>query len=127
MKLSEMQKKYVFSCRIELDEDKNFIEVSELTFAEKAKLEKVSEKEYTQELKKLMPSHIVHSSFEDDEGNPATGGDIVKIMEQSGSLLDEAIQIWITSIPFEERLKKPEKLKNLLAEASGKQQQKSGQ
>ncbi len=120
MKLSEAQKKYVYHCKIEIDDDKNFIDLRELNFAEKAKLNKVqNEIDYNPELKKMMPSCIIDSSFEDDEGNPANGSDIVKMLEKSSSLLDDIINVWITKIPFLQRIKdKPEKLKKVLEEAN---------
>lgn len=100
-KLSE--KNYVFTNKIMIDED--FIELREPTSLEIKDLGEDNTKNI-EVLKKILPSCIIDSSFEDDDGNKSKASEIVKMLEKSGSMYYEVIQAWQSSIPFGSRISK---------------------
>lgn len=100
-KLSD--KNYVFTTKIELD-DNDFIVIREPTSLEIKDLGEDNNKNMDL-LKKILPNCIVESSFEDDDGNPAKGSAIVKMLESSGSMYFEVLQDWQADIPFGKRRK----------------------
>ena len=104
MKLSEAN--YVFTTRIEIEDD--FIELREPTTIEMKdfNFDESEKGKSIDVLKKLFPVSIVDHSYTNDDGNKAKNGDVAKMLEASGSLYLDILQIWFTSIPFGKRILK---------------------
>lgn len=100
MKLSEVN--YIFTTKIILDDQGNFIELREPNSLELKDFGEDGKANF-ELLKKLFPTCIVDHSFEDDSGKKAKHTDVAKVIEQSGSLYTEIIQEWLNSIPFGKR------------------------
>ena len=108
MKLSEAAKSYVFETKIELD-DENFIKLREHTMAEVQRFSNKDEDKVFDGMEKVFSSCIIDSSYTDDDGNPATGEAISKMLESTGILKTQILEAWVKSIPFRLRPQKNEK------------------
>lgn len=107
MLLSEINQKYVFKTKIELDEE-NFIELREPKQSEIINLSDDGNKNLEM-LSKIFPACVVDSTFTNKDGNKATGEEIAKELKESGSLFSEILGTWLQSIPFQSRLLKGKK------------------
>ena len=105
MNLSDAKKKFVFTTRIELD-DNDFIELRELNQSEIKDIGNDDPIQNLEALAKLFPACVVDSSFTRDDGSKATGKEIYEVLKDSGSVMSEILTTWIKSIPFQSRLKK---------------------
>ena len=96
IKLSE--KKFVFTTKLNVD-DELWVELREPTLIE---FKKFSDDGMAnlEAARKLFPSCIIDSNFENDEGEKATGEQIWKLVEPSASLASRIINEWLESIPF---------------------------
>lgn len=104
MLLSEINQKYVFKTRIELDKE-NFIELREPKQNEIVNLSDDSTKNLKM-LEDIFPACVVNSSFTKENGDSASGTEIAKELKNSGSLFTEILTTWLQSIPFQSRLLK---------------------
>lgn len=104
MLLSEIQQKFVFKTRIELDKN-NFIELREPKQFEIINMSDDGTKNL-EVLAKIFPDCVVDSSFTKEDGTKATGKEIYDELKNSGSLFTEIITTWLQSIPFQQRLMK---------------------
>ena len=105
MNLSDAKKKFVFTTRIELDNN-DFIELRELNQSEIKDIGNDDAVQNRESLAKLFPACVVDSSFTRDDGSKATGKEIYEVLKDSGSVMSEILTTWIKSIPFQSRLKK---------------------
>ncbi len=96
IKLSE--KKFVFTTKLNVD-DELWVELREPTLIE---FKKFSDDGMAnlEAARKLFPSCIIDSNFENDEGEKLTGEQIWKLIEPSASLASRLINEWLESIPF---------------------------
>lgn len=51
-------------------------------------------------LRKLFPSCVVNSTFEDENGNTDNGDEIFKLLDKSASTMTKILNLWINSCPF---------------------------
>ena len=107
MKLSELQNKFIFKTRIDLD-DEDYIVLREPNTAEIAEMSE-DEKKNMKVMEKILPNCIVETSITKDDGSFATGKEVGDILKESGSMFPEILGIWIQSIPFNSRLNPKEK------------------
>lgn len=107
MKLSDFGKKCVFTTKVELDDD-NYIIMREPSKDEVLTLSDDPDKQI-ETFGKLLPSCIIDSTFENDDGTKANGEQICAILSCSGSLYTDVVKTWLESLPFQSRLKKKEK------------------
>ena len=107
MKLSELQNKFIFKTRIDLD-DEDYIVLREPNTAEISEMSE-DEKKNMKVMEKILPNCIVETSITKDDGSFATGKEICDILKESGSIFTEVLGIWIQSIPFNSRLNPKEK------------------
>ena len=107
MKLSELQNKFIFKTRIDLD-DEDYIVLREPNTAEIAEMSE-DEKKNMKVMEKILPNCIVETSITKDDGSFATGKEICDILKASGSIFTEVLGAWIQSIPFNSRLNPKEK------------------
>ena len=107
MKLSELQNKFIFKTRIDLD-DEDYIVLREPNTAEISEMSE-DEKKNMKVMEKILPNCIVETSITKDDGSFATGKEICDILKESGSIFTEVLGIWIQSIPFNSRLNSKEK------------------
>ncbi|EGC78216.1 hypothetical protein [Treponema denticola] len=108
MKISEAEKKYIFTTKIELD-DGDYIELREPNTQEISSFGDDGKKNL-ELLEKIFPSCVVDSSFTDDSDNKVDGKTLYSFLKKSSSLFTEILNIWIDSIPFQSRLQKKPKL-----------------
>lgn len=108
MKISEAEKKYIFTTKIELD-DGDYIELREPNTQEISSFGDDGKKNL-ELLEKIFPSCVVDSSFTDDNEMPVDGKTLYSFLKKSSSLFTEILNIWIESIPFQSRLQKKQKL-----------------
>lgn len=107
MKLSELQNKFIFKTRIDLD-DEDYIVLREPNTAEIAEMSE-DEKKNMKVMEKILPNCIVETSITKDDGSFATGKEICDVLKASGSVFTEVLSKWIQSIPFNSRLNPKEK------------------
>ena len=107
MKLSELQNKFIFKTRIDLD-DEDYIVLREPNTAEIAEMSE-DEKKNMKVMEKIFPNCIVETSITKDDGSFATGKEICDVLKASGSLFTEVLSKWIQSVPFNNRLNPKEK------------------
>ena len=107
MKLSELQNKFIFKTRIDLD-DEDYIVLREPNTAEISEMSE-DEKKNMKVMEKILPNCIVETSITKDDGSFATGKEICEILKESGSIFTEVLGKWIQSIPFNSRLNPKEK------------------
>lgn len=104
MKISDFEKNYVFTTKIELSDDgKEFIELREPNQQEFNGFGEDGKKNLEQ-MEKIFPSCVIASSFVDDEGNEVDGKTVYNALKKSGSIFTEVLSIWLNSIPFQHRL-----------------------
>lgn len=104
MKLSDFEKNYVFTTRIDLSEDgKEFVELREPNQQEFSGFGDDGKKNLEQ-MEKIFPSCVIASSFVDDEEKPADGKSVYNALKKSGSIFTEVLSVWLNSIPFQHRL-----------------------
>lgn len=96
IKLSE--KKFVFTTKLNVD-DELWVELREPTLIEFQKFSDDGMNNINT-ARKLFPSCIIDSNFENDEGEKLTGEQIWKLIEPSASLASRLINEWLESIPF---------------------------
>ena len=108
MKISEAEKKYIFTTKIELDNG-DYIELREPNTQEISSFGDDGKKNL-ELLEKIFPSCVVDSSFTDDNDNKVDGKTLYNFLKKSSSLFTEILNIWIESIPFQSRLQKKQKL-----------------
>jgi hypothetical protein len=113
MKITEARKRYLFTTRIELpkdneEEEADFIELREPTL-EEIQAFGDDDKKNTEALKKLFPTCLVGHSFINEDGTKTANIDVYNFLKDSSSLYTEIIDTWFKSIPFQSRLKKPQK------------------
>ena len=102
MKLSELQNKFIFKTRIDLD-DEDYIVLREPNTAEIAEMSE-DEKKNMKVMEKILPNCIIETSITKDDGLFATGKEICDVLKASGSVFTEVLSTWIQSIPFNSRL-----------------------
>lgn len=107
MKLSELQNKFIFKTRIDLD-DEDYIVLREPNTAEIAEMSE-DEKKNMKVMERILPNCIVETSITKDDGSFATGKEICDVLKASGSLFTEVLSKWIQSVPFNNRLNPKEK------------------
>ena len=107
MKLSELQNKFIFKTRIDLD-DEDYIVLREPNTAEIAEMSE-DEKKNMKIMEKILPNCIIETSITKDDGSFATGKEICDVLKASGSVFTEVLSKWIQSIPFNSRLNPKEK------------------
>lgn len=107
MRISEAEKKYIFTTKIEL-EDGDFIELREPNTQEISSFGNDDKKNFDL-MEKIFPSCVIASSFTDDEDNEVDGKTLYQFLKKSSSLFTEILKIWIDSIPFQSRLRKRQK------------------
>jgi hypothetical protein len=110
MKLCDFENNFIFKTTINLD-DENFIILKEPELKDISKLSKAEEDEtkMIQMFGEILPSCIVDSSFENENGEKASGKEIAEMLKKSGSMFPEIIGTWIKSIPFHQRLQNTQK------------------
>ena len=109
MKISEVKNNYVFTTRIDLNEDgSEYIVLREPNTQEISGLSEDGQKNL-EAMNKIFANCVIESSITDDDGNPADGKTIHNALKESGSLFTEILETWITSVPFRSRLAKPVK------------------
>lgn len=98
MKLKDCN--FVFTVKIDVDAE-TWIEVREPSMLEFKQFQKdESTRAQMEAARKLIPSCIVDSNFEGDDGEKASGADIWKAIEPSASLSTRILNKWLSSIPF---------------------------
>ena len=102
MKLSELQNKFIFKTRIDLD-DEDYIVLRDPNTAEIAEMSE-DEKKNMKVMEKILPNCIIETSITKDDGSFATGKEICDVLKASGSVFTEVLSTWIQSIPFNSRL-----------------------
>ena len=107
MKLSELQNKFIFKTRIDLD-DEDYIILREPNTAEIAEMSE-DEKKNMKVMERILPNCIIETSITKDDGSFATGKEICDVLKASGSMFTEVLSKWIQSIPFNSRLNPKEK------------------
>lgn len=102
MKLSQAKEKYIFTTKIDLGDDE-FVTMREPTIDEYQKISAGGEDEdkMMNQLKLIFPKCVVDSSFEDDNGNKATGQQLYDLFSKSSTNFTAIIQDWISSCPFQ--------------------------
>jgi hypothetical protein len=113
MKITEARKRYLFTTKIELpanneEEAADFIELREPTL-EEIQAFGDNDKANTEALMKLFPTCLIGHSFVNEDGTKTTAVDVYNFLKDSSSLFTEIIDTWFKSIPFQSRLKKPQK------------------
>lgn len=103
MELNKIKEKYVFTTRIELD-DNDFIELREPTTLELKDFSDDDKKNF-EILRKLFPKCIIDHSFT-NEGEKAGNEDVANALIESGSTYSQIIETWMESIPFKKKLGK---------------------
>lgn len=107
MMLQEISAKFVHKTTVEFPEGEFIV------LREPAQNEIVSLSDDTEKDMKLfadiMPKCIIDSSFTDENGEKATGEEIVAELKKSGSLFNEVLATWLNDIPFQLRLRKKAK------------------
>lgn len=104
MRLADFSEKFIYKTRIDLGNDE-FISLREPTTAEIADFSDDASKNM-KVMERIFPKCIVDSSFENNDGNKATGQEVYNALKDSGSLFTEIIGEWMNSIPFAGRLQK---------------------
>lgn len=106
MKISEAKEHFIFTTRIDLNDDgSEYVVLREPSTAEISGLGDDGEKNL-EIMNKIFPNCIVESSFTTDSGEPADGKAIYNVLKDSSSLYTEIIETWMTSVPFKSRLSK---------------------
>jgi hypothetical protein len=107
MKIGDINKNYVFSTEIKLDENE-FIKLREPNINELENMNQASEENRLNELGKLFPLCLVDHSFKknDDDNKKASNEEVYNELRKSSSLFLDIISIWFENIPFQSRLKK---------------------
>lgn len=116
MKLCDFENNFIFKTTINLD-DENFIILKEPEFKDTSKLTKAqaeaqAEEDETKILEvfgEILPSCIIDSSFENENGEKASGKEIAEMFKKSGMFYTEIIGTWIKSNPFHQRLQNTQK------------------
>jgi hypothetical protein len=110
MKISEAKKKYLFTTKIELD-DEDYVVLREPTIQEMQMFSgDDKDKKNYEAVEKLFPVCLIdHSFYEDDGVTKAKNTAVYEILKDSSSLYTEIVDTWFKSIPFQSRLKKPKK------------------
>ena len=98
MKLSEFEERYIFTIKIELDDEGNFIILREPTTLEIKDINKKNEEDQIDGLIKIFPKCLIDHSFEDDNGEKADFKKVASIVMQSGFTFYDSIRIWNESI-----------------------------
>lgn len=113
MELSALKKKFVFTTKIELDEE-NWIELREPSQGELINISTAGDAngnngvENLKTMEKLFPGCLVDSTFTIN-GEKATGEQIYRELKESSSLFTEVLTTWLQSIPFQSRLENRKK------------------
>jgi hypothetical protein len=116
MKITEARKRYLFTTKIELPKDNpdDENEESDFIILREPTLEEIQafgddDKKNTESLKKLFPTCLVGHSFVNDDETKTTNAEVYNFLKDSSSLYTEIIDTWFKSIPFQSRLRKPQK------------------
>lgn len=109
MKISEAKDYFVFTTKIELNDDgSEYIVLREPNTQEISGLGEDGLKNL-EVMSKIFPSCVVESSIVDEDGNEVDGKTIYNALKESSSFFTEIVQTWMTSVPFQSRLAKKEK------------------
>ena len=100
MDFNEFEKNYVFTTKVELD-DENFIVLREPTTLELKDMGK-DEGNNAELLIKLFPSCIVEHTFTNN-GKPASNKAVGEMLTKSSSRFFPLIQVWMESLPLNEK------------------------
>ena len=92
---------FIFKTKVKIGEN-DFVVLREPTTAEfqKAGFDENGSNNLVQ-LAKLFPLCVVESSFENEEGKPATGKEIYDLLEPSASTMTNVLMSWFSKIPFQ--------------------------
>ena len=91
---------YVFTTRIKLNEDGDYVVLREPTMAEFQTLNGTDDDAIMKNAKKLFPKCVVESSVVRDDGTPASGDEIASLFEASSTTYTNTITEWLKSLPF---------------------------
>lgn len=106
MKISEAKEKFVFTTRIDLNDDgSEYIVLKEPNSKVVTEIGEDGVKNF-EIMTKAFPDCVVESSITNDDGTPADAKAIVNVLKESGTLFTFVIGAWIQSIPFQSRLAK---------------------
>lgn len=117
MEISKARERYLFKTRIELPvenegDDIDYVVLREPTI-EEMQLFTDDGKKNIDMLKTLFPKCLVEHSFINDDSTPAKKEEVYAMLRESSSLYAEIINVWFDSIPFQSRLRKPQKSDNV--------------
>lgn len=105
IRLSDANKKYIFTTKIEIDDEGNYVELREPTQKEISGMTEDGMKNL-ELLGKIFPDCLIGSSIVDDDGQSAKAADVYNLLSKSGSMFPEILTTWLQSIPFQHRLMK---------------------
>ncbi len=103
MELTDFNKSYVFTIKIELEDD-NYLILREPTILEMKDFGN-DEKKNMETLVKLLPTAIVEHSFTSN-GTPAKNKDVADMLIKSTSKFLPIISTWMDSLPITEKKSK---------------------
>ena len=108
--LSEAKKKFVFTTKVEFDED--FVELREPTQEEIVFLKKNFKEDdidTVDKMENLFTSCLINHSFTDDNGSKSDNEEVYKALKGSSTLFNEILTTWLNSLPFQSRTRRAEK------------------
>lgn len=108
MELSEAKQKYIFTTRIEFDDD--FIVLREPSQEEIVNLKKEKEDDVglVDSMEKLFSGCLVDHSFT-KAGKKASNNEVYEVLKPSATLFSDILTEWMDSLPFQSRIKRKEK------------------
>lgn len=104
MDINEARKHYIFTCKIELDDD-DYIVLREPTSFELKDFDEGDGKKNFDILQKLFPKALIEHNFMDGE-QPAKNEKVSAFLMDSGTRFIEIIETWMESLPFKQDKKK---------------------
>lgn len=105
MKLSEAQAKYIFTTRIELEDEGDYIVLREPTTLEMREFGEDGKKN-ADLLIKLFPTCIIEHSFENDDGTLSDTKAVANFLLKSGTLYTRIIETWMEALPIKKKKEK---------------------
>lgn len=108
--LAEAKKKFVFTTKVEFDED--FVELREPTQEELVFLKKNLKEDdidTVDKMEHLFTDCLINHSFTDDNGSKAANNEVYEALKGSATLFNEILTTWMNSLPFQSRTRKAEK------------------
>lgn len=109
MKLSEAKKNFIFTTRVEFEDE--FVELREPTQQEVLTLKKNTDDDIgiINKMETIFSACLINHSFIDDNGEKAKPEDVYNVLKESATLFNEILTQWMESLPFHSRTKKSTK------------------